>query len=101
MNISVVGFSSNGEKAFLKVRGRASGPQNPNLLDSLIREVKIVSPGVPQIQTQSGFIGPGNSPVNFTFTVPSTAVPGTIKFEANVYPTSLTALIDALKNLLT
>jgi hypothetical protein len=49
MNVQATNMTEGDNKAFIQVRGRASAPGNPNLLDALIREVKVVSPGVPQV----------------------------------------------------
>jgi hypothetical protein len=45
-----------------------------------------VSPGVLQLQQQGGFITEKESEASFDFQIPSTAVPKTFNFTAELYP---------------
>ena len=60
----------------------------------------MVSPGVPQVQSQQGIVGKENSNVSFMVEIPTTAVNGTIEATVKVYPDSFSAIIDALKTII-
>jgi hypothetical protein len=101
MTVEATNFTLATPPPFLQVRGVATAPGEGRLQDAVLRDVRVVSPGAPQSQQQQGFIGPAKSPVKFTFTIPSTAVEGTITVSAQVYPSSFSALIEALKRIIT
>eukprot|EP00347_Sterkiella_histriomuscorum_P004662 403359590 len=89
------------DNAYIQVRATTLDPNDntTRVSDSIFRDTTVVSPGVRQSQSTSGFIGP-NDPANFVANLPSSMVVGTQDLVAEVYPSSVEALIESLISLI-
>eukprot|EP00347_Sterkiella_histriomuscorum_P007254 403349667 len=97
--VRVTALSLN-DNSNIQIRATARDPvTNSRVVDSIFRDTTIVSPGVYQYDSQSGLIGPNQSAI-FIATLPSTLVPSTQELVAQIYPSNVDALLNALLSLI-